>query len=74
MEEKIKEIIETIRPYINSDGGDVEYVKYEDKYVFVKLIGACAHCAFGDDTLQNLVFESLKAEVPEIKGIVKVDI
>ena len=35
--EKIKEMIEQIRPYLNMDGGDIEYIKYEDNYVYVKL-------------------------------------
>ena len=43
-EEKIIEIIESIRPYINMDGGDLEFIKYEDGYVFVHLSGHCAEC------------------------------
>ena len=33
--EKIKEMIEQIRPYLNMDGGDIEYIKYEDNYVYI---------------------------------------
>ena len=36
--DKIKEVIDMLRPYINGDGGDLEFVKYEDKYVYIKLI------------------------------------
>ena len=35
IEKKIEEIILQIRPYINDDGGDIEFIKYEDNYVFV---------------------------------------
>ena len=56
------------------DGGDVEFIKYEDKIVYVKLTGACQACLFTDDTLQNGLYESIKAEIPEIEGVVNVTI
>ncbi len=71
---KIKEILDTLRPYLNMDGGDVEFVKYEDKIVYVKLTGACQACLFTDDTLQNGLYESLKLDIPEIEGVVNVAI
>ncbi len=71
---KIKEILETLRPYLNMDGGDVDFIKYEDKIVYVKLTGACQACLFTDDTLQNGLYESLKSEIPEIEGVVNVTI
>ena len=40
MEQKIKDIIEDLRPLINQDGGDIEFIRYEDNYVFIKLSGA----------------------------------
>ena len=71
---QIQEILDTLRPYLNMDGGDVEFIKYEDKIVYVKLTGACQACLFTDDTLQNGLYESLKAEIPEIEGVVNVTI
>ena len=71
---KIQEILDTLRPYLNMDGGDVEFIKYEDKIVYVKLTGACQACLFTDDTLQNGLYESIKAEIPEIEGVVNVTI
>ena len=41
MEEKIKNMIEELRPYLNMDGGDIEFIKYEDHYIYVKMTGAC---------------------------------
>ena len=55
MEEKIKNIIEEIRPYLNMDGGDIEFVKYEDKYVYVKLKGHCVEC-LGQDFTQKITY------------------
>ena len=71
---KIQEILDTLRPYLNMDGGDVEFIKYEDKIVYVKLTGACQACLFTDDTLQNGLYESIKAEIPEIEGVVNITI
>ena len=51
--EQIREIINQLRPYLNSDGGDIEFVKYEEEYVYVKLYGACASCIFQDFTIQD---------------------
>lgn len=73
-EEKIISTINQLRPYLNSDGGDIEYIKYEDGYVYVKLYGACAACAFQDFTLQDNISEALKEIVPTIKGVINVEL
>lgn len=73
-QEKIIETISQLRPYLNSDGGDIEFIKYEDGYVYVKLYGACAGCEYIDYTLQDNIFEALKENVPDIKGIINVDL
>ena len=56
------------------EGGDIEFVKYEDKIVYIKLTGACAACMFSDDTIQYSVFETLKSEIPEIEKVINVEI
>ena len=71
-EEKIKELLENVRPYLQMEGGDVEFIKYEDKYVYLKLIGACANCSFQDVTLKDGIEEMLKQEIPEIEGVINV--
>ena len=67
--EQIKEILNSLRPYLNMDGGDVEFIEYKDKIVYVKLTGACAACMFSDDTIKNGLYETLKADIPEITDI-----
>ena len=47
IEQKIQEKIDDIRVFLNIEGGDIEYIKYEDGYVYVKLLGHCANCDFG---------------------------
>lgn len=73
-EQIIKEIIEELRPYMNNDGGDIEFIKYEDNYVFVKLYGACSHCGYQDFTLNDNILEVIKEKIPEVKGVINVEI
>lgn len=72
--EKIIKIIEELRPYLNMDGGDIEFVKYEDNYLYIKLTGACAGCMYQDNTINEGIFEYFKNEIPEIEGIINVNI
>lgn len=69
---KIKELLDTIRPYLNMDGGDVEFIEYKNNIVYVKLTGACQACLFSDDTIKNGLYETLKEEIPEIEGVINV--
>lgn len=73
-EQKVIEIINQLRPYLNSDGGDIEFIKYEDNYAYVKLYGACAACAFKDYTIQDSIYEAIKEVVPNCKGIINIEL
>ena len=53
-------VLEKIRPFLNRDGGDIEYVGYKDGEVFVRMIGACAGCDLLENTLQDGVATLLK--------------
>lgn len=72
IEDKIKELIENIRPYLNMDGGDIEYIKYEDNYVYIKLYGACTNCLLQDNTINDGLLTMFQDEIPEIKGIINI--
>ena len=67
-----KEIIDSIKPFLTSDGGDVEFIKYEDNIVYLKLLGACANCSIIDVTLKDGIESTIMEEVPEVKGVVNV--
>lgn len=71
-EEKIIEIIEKLRPFLINDGGDIEFVKYEDNIVYIKMLGACAGCSLIDYTLKDGIESALKEEVPKIKEVVNI--
>lgn len=72
--EKILNVINMLRPYINADGGDIEFIKYEDKYVYVKFHGACASCGSIDYTIKDVLFNAIKDDVPEVEGVINVAI
>ena len=69
-ENKIIEIIEHLKPFLISDGGYIEFIKYEDNIVYVTLGGACADCQMLDLTLKNGIEATIMEEVPEVKGVV----
>lgn len=69
MEQKINEVLDELRPYLNSDGGDIELTKYEDGIVYVKLSGACSGCAHRNATITNVVLAMLQDSIPEIKEV-----
>lgn len=69
MKEKVQKALEKIRPSLQADGGDVEFVDYEDGVVKVRLQGACAGCPMSQMTLKNGIEQMLKEEIPEIKYV-----
>lgn len=66
IEEQIKNVIHKLRPYLQRDGGDIEYVDFKDGIVYVRMLGACAGCAMIDDTLKDGVEQILMEEVPGV--------
>lgn len=67
---RIKEVIEKIRPYLQNDGGDVEFKRFENGVVYVSLVGACSNCPMATMTLQDGIEEALTSEIPEVIKVV----
>ena len=65
----IKQTFKKLRPYLNADGGDLDFVKFEDGIVYVRLLGACIGCSSSDDTITNSVEALLLEEVPGVIGV-----
>ena len=66
---KIKKTIDKIRPYLINDGGDLEFIKYENNIVYIKLTGACENCPMMDITIKDGIEQLLINEIPEIKEV-----
>ncbi len=69
MEEDIKKALDEIRPALQADGGDVEFVSLEGDVVKVKLTGACGGCPMATMTLKNGIETVIKKKVPEISRV-----
>ncbi len=69
LEDRAREVIEGIRPYIQADGGDIEFVGINDGVVQVRLKGACSGCPHAAQTLHMGVERLLREHVPEISGV-----
>ncbi|MFZ1611706.1 MAG: NifU family protein [Chitinophagales bacterium] len=68
--EKVESSLDTIRPYLNADGGDIQIVEItDDMIVRVKLLGACETCPMSFMTMKAGVEESIRNAIPEIKSI-----
>ena len=73
MTEKVKAVIEEIRPYLKADGGDVELIEVTPEGVVkVKLVGACGHCPMSTMPLKMGIEKRLKERIPEVKEVVSV--
>ena len=69
MEEQIKEALNEIRPSLQADGGDVEYVSLEGDVVKVRLTGACGGCPMATMTLKQGIEQVIKKQVPGISSV-----
>ena len=70
MEQKIKDALAQIRPYLQRDGGDIEFVELtEDNVVKVRLQGHCAGCPGAQMTIKGVVERLIKESYPEVKAV-----
>ncbi|HNX86747.1 MAG TPA: NifU family protein [Bacteroidales bacterium] len=67
---KVKNVIEQIRPYLQADGGDVEYINItEDNTVNIRLLGMCGNCPHSRMTLKNGIEAAVVQAIPEIRAV-----
>ncbi len=74
IQERILAAIETVRPYLQRDGGDIEFVRFEEatRTCEIRMIGSCDHCALAPLTLRAGVEQALLYRVPEIRRVERV--
>ena len=68
--DKVKEVLDEIRPSLRADGGDVELIEVEDGVVKVRLKGACSGCPMSTMTLKLGIENQIKQKLPEIKEVI----
>ena len=70
---KIEVALEEIRPFLEADGGDINFIELTDNWVVkVKLVGACSSCNISMMTLKNGVEMAVKRAVPEVKEVIEI--
>lgn len=72
MREQVEEVLEWLRPGLQSDGGDVELVDVLDGVVTLRLIGACSGCPMSAMTLKMAIERSLRQRIPDVVEVVAV--
>jgi len=74
IQDRILVAIESIRPYLQKDGGDIEFVRFEEstRTCEIRMIGSCEHCALAPLTLRAGVEQALIYRVPEIRRVERV--
>lgn len=72
-EKKIIDIINKLRPFLLNDGGDIQFIKYENNIVYVKMSGACSNCNMLDLTLKDGIEAAIQEEVPEVIEVISVE-
>lgn len=72
--DRIRQVLEAIRPSIRSDGGDIEFVSFDEQgVVTIRLHGACVGCPSSHMTLKLGIEDNLKANVPDVTRVVAAD-
>ncbi|MBI4595816.1 MAG: NifU family protein [Candidatus Tectomicrobia bacterium] len=69
MLDRVEKVLNTIRPYLQADGGDVELIAVEGGIVKVKLSGACGGCPMSQMTLKNGIERIIKEQIPEVESV-----
>ena len=71
--DKIETALQEIRPFLQDDGGDIDFIELTDQWVVkVKLVGACSSCNISMMTLKNGVEVAIKRAVPEVKEVIEI--
>lgn len=70
---RVMEALESIRPFLNKDGGDIELIDVKDNLVYVKLLGNCSGCSLNYSTLKLGVENTIKQHAPEIEKVISVE-
>ncbi|MGD9898608.1 MAG: NifU family protein [Calditrichaceae bacterium] len=70
MNDKVLKALESVRPGLQADGGDVEFVRIdENNIVYIRLVGACGGCPMSTLTLKQGIERIVKMQVPEITAV-----
>ncbi len=69
LQDRVQQVLDTIRPHVQADGGDIELVDIVNGVVQIRLAGSCVGCMYSMMTLQAGIERMLREQVPEIKAV-----
>lgn len=69
MKDRIEKVLDEIRPALQADGGDVEYIDFHEGIVTVRMKGACGNCPMSMMTLKQGIEARMKAAIPEVQAV-----
>ena len=69
MIDRIQAVLDEIRPALHADGGDVEFIDFNEGVVTVRMKGACGNCPMSLMTLKNGIEARMKARIPEVQAV-----
>ena len=70
---KVEKALEEIRPFLQSDGGDISLISIEEETVTVRLEGACVGCSVNQMTLKSGVEMTIKKYAPQIQNVINIE-
>lgn len=73
MQERIEQVLASVRPAIEMHGGDIEYVSLHEGVLSIRFLGACIGCPISSFTLKLGIEEAIKKEIPEITEVVALE-
>lgn len=73
IETQIQDVLTAVRPTIQLHNGDIEFVKFHDGIVYIKMLGACVGCPISSYTIKLGIEEALKAKIPSVNQVIAVE-
>ncbi len=73
LKDKVQQALDSIRPFLKSDGGDIELIDIKEDVVYVRLLGNCSGCHISNSTMKLGVENTVKQFVPSIKEVINIE-
>ena len=73
LKDKVQQALDSIRPFLKSDGGDIELIDIKEDIVYVRLLGNCSGCHISNSTMKLGVENTVKQFVPSIKEVINIE-
>ena len=73
LKDKVQQALDSIRPFLKNDGGDIELIDIKEDIVYVRLLGNCSGCHISNSTMKLGVENKVKQFVPSIKEVINIE-